>query len=97
MDVASPQIFGTRIRRIRKRQGLTGAQVCTRAGISGHNLVTRIEKAQSEPGLFKAARLAAALGVSLDALLAPPECVTCDGIPPAGFICPDCHTRGATP
>lgn len=97
MTLASPAIFGARVRRVRKRQGLTCAQVCVKARISGHNLLNRIENAQSEPGLFRAARIAEALGVSLDALLAPPECGTCDGLPPAGFLCPDCRTRGTTP
>ena len=97
MDLASPEVFGARLRRIRKRQDLTAAQVCLRAGFPSHNTLTRMEKAQSQPGLFSAARIAAALGVSLDALLAPSPCGACDGLPPAGFVCPDCRTRGGTP
>ena len=96
MDLATPEIFGARIRRERRRQNLTSAQVAIRAGLSGHNAVYRMEKAVSEPGLFKAAAVAAALGVSLDTLLAPADCEACDGLPPAGFVCPDCHKRGGT-
>ena len=97
MSIASPETFGARLHRERKRQGLTAAQVCAKAGIPGHNILIRMEKALNEPGLFRAARIAAALGVSLDALLAPVGCGACDGLPPAGFVCPDCKTRGGTP
>ena len=96
MDLASPQAFGARLRAARRSQDLTMDQLSAKAGIAGHNALMRMERAQNEPGLFRAARAAAALGVSLDALLAPAECEACDDRPPPGFICPDCRKRGAT-
>ena len=96
MSVASPQTFGARLRKARKNAGLTMDQVSAMAELPGHNTLMRMERAQNEPGLFRAARAAAALGISLDALLAPAECEACDDRPPPGFICPDCRKRGAT-
>ena len=97
MTLASPVLFGARIRRERKRQELTYAQLAARSGVRSPTTLKRIEAGGAEPGLFKAAAIAAALGLSLDALLAPPDCPACDGFPPAGFICPSCSRLGGAP
>ena len=55
--------------------------------------IMRAEKG-SDVALSSAITLAALYGVSLDALLADAGCETCDGMPPAGFICSACG-RGA--
>ena len=96
MTLASPALFGARIRRERKRQELTYAALAAKAGDNATNL-KRIEAGTGETGVFRAARIAAALGLSLDALLAPPDCPACDGFPPAGFICPSCSRLGGAP
>ena len=92
------ELFGARIRRERTRRGWSCAELAAKAGVgSGHNAVSRIENAAGEPGLFRAAAIAAALGLSLDALLAPADCGTCDGLPPAGFTCQACGKAGDAP
>jgi len=88
------QTFGRRIARERTRLGWSRSELARKAGINGKNL-GGYERGENEPGVFKAAGLAAALGVSLDALLAPPSCWVCDGTPPAGMTCNTCGTGGA--
>jgi hypothetical protein len=52
-------------------------------------------EAGQDMALSNAVRLAAVYGVSMDVLLAEPACGTCDGAPPAGFICSACGAGGA--
>ena len=92
------KLFGARIRRERSSRGWSCAELAKKAGLgASHNSVSRIETAAGEPGLFRAAAVAAALGLSLDALLAPSDCGTCDGLPPAGFTCQACGKSRRAP
>ena len=97
MTIASPAVFGARIHRERIRQGLTFTQLAAKAGLQGTTTLKRIEIAEGQPGLFRAAAVAAVLGLSLDALLAPADCPVCDGLPPAGFTCQACGKPGEAP
>ena len=83
-----PPQFGRRLRAERERRGWSIKQVSIACGIS-HVTLGGAEKGQDFP-LSGAIALAAKYGLSLDVLLAEPECPTCDGVPPAPFICPDC-------
>lgn len=88
-----PPWFGQRVRRERERRGLTlealGGKCCLDAAT-----IMRTEKGQ-DPAFSTAIALSAGLGLSLDALLTPMPCGTCDGMPPAGFICSECGRGGA--
>lgn len=88
------EIFGARVLRERKRRGWSTRDLQVKAGISSPSLVNRMERGLGEPGLFRAARVAAAFGVSLDDLIAESFCQQCDGMPPAGFTCQACGTDG---
>ena len=91
------EIFGARILRERKRRGWSTRDLQAKAGISTPSLVNRMERGIGEPGLFRAARVAAAFGIPLDDLLAESFCHACDGVPPAGFTCQACGTEGTRP
>jgi transcriptional regulator with XRE-family HTH domain len=84
-----PPQFGRRLRRERERRGWSVKQVAISCGIS-HVTLHAAEKG-GDMTLSAAIAVAAKYGLSLDVLLAEPVCVTCDGVPPAPFICPDCH------
>ena len=86
-------VFGKRIARERKALGWSCAALARKAGVSGKNL-SGYERGVNEPGVFRAAALAAALGVSLDALVAPSPCEACDGMPPARMTCTACGREG---
>jgi transcriptional regulator with XRE-family HTH domain len=94
MSLPSPQIFGARLRRERESLGLSSGQVAIKAGLTSGRAVTTAERAVHQPGIFTVARIAAALGVSLDTLMADPDCPGCDGYPPPGRSCPQCKTTG---
>lgn len=94
MSIPSPAIFGARLRRERESRGLSCAQVAIKAGLGTYKAVGSVERAAHQPGFFTVARIAVALGVSLDALVAEPDCAACDGFPPAGWSCPQCKTTG---
>lgn len=89
---ALTDLFKRRTERARKEQGLTIAGLAAKAGFSHHRLVSLYR----HPGctLDNAVALASALGLSLDALVAPSSCDVCDGLPPAGFTCQKCGTHG---
>jgi HTH-type transcriptional regulator / antitoxin HipB len=87
---ATAEAFGRRIARERKARGWSQVELARKAGLRASKLVSNYEAGASEPVLSNAAALARALGVSLDALIAPPGCETCDGIPPAGMTCNAC-------
>ena len=84
-----PEVFGRRIQRARLRRGWNLGELGDKAGGISANTVLRVEAGQNLT-LGVAVALARALGVSLDSLLAEVECVTCDGMPPFGFICGEC-------
>ena len=90
-----PPLFGQRIRRERERRGLTLKALGDKCG--GLNASTMLRAEQGfDPALSTAFALSSALGLSLDALLAEQECATCDGTPPAGFICSECRMEGTS-
>jgi transcriptional regulator with XRE-family HTH domain len=86
------RLFGDRVARARKEQGLSMRDLATKAGVSG-STASRVERG-TETWLSVAARIAEALGVPLAELVAEPVCGACDGSPPRPFICPACG-RGA--
>jgi transcriptional regulator with XRE-family HTH domain len=88
-----PEVFGRRIQRERQRRAWNLRELGDKAGGVSANTILRVEDGQNLT-LGVAVALAKALGVSLDSLLAEVECETCDGMPPAGFICAECG-RGA--
>lgn len=63
------------------------------AGISGHIAARALNGNGAD--LMGAARLAAAVGSSLPAMLVPYKCRTCQGTPPAGYRCLECREEGA--
>ena len=89
-----PEVFGRRIQRERQRRRWNLRELGDKCGGISANTILRVEAGQNLT-LGVAVALAKALGVSLDSLLAEVECETCDGMPPAGFICSECG-RGAT-
>jgi transcriptional regulator with XRE-family HTH domain len=61
--------FGVRVEKMRTRRGLTTQELAEQTGISYQSL-WRIERGQhKEPGVFTAAKIARALGCSLDYLV----------------------------
>lgn len=67
-----PREFGVRVTRFRERQQLSITQLASRLGVD-YMQVSRYEKGQSLPSLDTAVRLAGALEVSLDELVAETE------------------------
>ena len=83
-----PPVYGSRVRRIRKREGLSVRELSEKSGMS-HSTVQRAEQGQ-DAALSTWLALASALGVPAVVLLADPSCGVCDGMPPVGFICSEC-------
>jgi len=90
------RLFGARILRERTRRGWSLRDLDKRTGgKTSYSAINRAERAVSSISLATAARIAAALGIPLGELVAPPECSRCDGHPPEGFICGECGLGGA--
>ena len=87
-----PEVFGLRLRRAREDRGWSLRQVSAKCGV-GPNTIHRAEHGL-DISLGSAVQIAGALGISFDELFAEAACVTCDGIPPAGFICGTCGRGG---
>src|SRR5580658_349649 len=68
----SDKSFGDRVRQLRKSRGWSQEQLASIAGASvDQTMISRVEnRPEYEPGVFTAARIARALGVQVDALLA---------------------------
>jgi transcriptional regulator with XRE-family HTH domain len=68
----SDKSFGNRVRQLRKSRGWSQEQLASIAGGSiDQTMISRIEnRPDYEPGVFTSARIARALGVQVDALLA---------------------------
>lgn len=81
---------GARIRGLRKALGWKQGELAAKAGIR-QTMVSRSESGTVRMSPRTAAAIAAALGVSLEDLLA--ECGHCHGNPPAGFACLSCGTE----
>lgn len=62
--------MGEGIRRSRQEHGWTQAFLAEQAGLSP-NYVARLERGELGPSLFVATRLCEALGIEVDALVAP--------------------------
>lgn len=60
--------FGTRVRALRKKRGLTQEKLAEAAALH-ENYISRLESGEQEPGLFVILRLARALGVQPGALI----------------------------
>jgi transcriptional regulator with XRE-family HTH domain len=71
-DAMKAREFGIRVTRFRERQQLSITQLASRLGVD-YMQVSRYEKGQSLPSLDTAVRLAGALEVSLDELVAETE------------------------
>ncbi|GAA0704689.1 hypothetical protein GCM10010193_69610 [Kitasatospora atroaurantiaca] len=95
---------GANVRRLRRRAGMTAAQLAqemTALGmpISTQN-VTRLETGVSGSGGHPAMSVdlliafAAVLQVGPEVLLAEPACWQCSDLPPEGFACRACGAEG---
>jgi ribosome-binding protein aMBF1 (putative translation factor) len=90
------QRFGRRVTRERDHRGWSMRELARKADVSV-STVQRAERATGDLYLSLAACICAALGVPLSQMVADAECDTCDGMPPAGFICEACGQRQAQP
>ena len=88
-----PAIFGQRIRHERNDR-LEHADPQRQNRRVSINTISRAERG-GDLTLSNAIAIAAALGLSLDTLLAEPACAQCDDRPPAGFMCTACGREGA--
>ena len=88
-----PERFGRRLQREREARHWSLREAGEKCGMSASTILRA--EAGADMALSNAVRLAAVYGVSMDVLLAEPACKTCDGIPPAGFICSACGAGGA--
>ena len=78
--------FGARVERMRTRRGLSTQELAERAKITYQSL-WRIERGQhKEPGIFTAAKIARALGCSLDYLVGLYEDEPSELMPAAGLL-----------
>ena len=87
-----PERFGRRIRRERERRGWSMRDLAGKSGLNA-TTVLRVEQGR-DMALSSAVAVAAALELGMDWLLAETHCGTCDGTPPAGFICSECGRKG---
>lgn len=88
-------LFGERIRRERIAHGWSQRELAEKAGLKP-DAPRKYERALNEPGVTSALAIADALGLQLDAMLAPPGgCTDCQGKPPAGFRCLACGRERA--
>lgn len=85
--------FGARVASQRAKRDLSMRGLCTAAGIPSASTIDRIEDGASV-SLNTAARVARALGLSLDGLLDP--CGQCRDAPPPGFTCNTCGAEQET-
>ena len=90
---AIPAAFGRRLQRERENRHWSMRETSEKCGL-WPSTIMRAEKG-SDVALSSAITLAALYEVSMDALLAEAGCETCDGMPPAGFICRECGRGGA--
>lgn len=72
-----PPEFATRLHELRKASGLSQAELATLAG-TGQAVIAHLERAERQPSLELAYRLARALGVTVNHLL-PDQVVTTEG------------------
>ena len=89
-----PERFGRRIRRERERRGWSMRDLGSKCGVNASTIL-RVEQGR-DMALSSAVAVAGALGLGMDWLLAETHCGTCDGMPPAGFICSECGRKGET-
>ncbi len=84
--------FGQRVAARRSERGWSMRELCARAGLpAAPSVIKRLEDTGGV-SLDIAARVARALGVSLDGLTEP--CAACGDSPPAGFTCRACGADG---
>lgn len=83
--------FGARVAAERRRRGWNSSKTAAATGVDMTQLA-RIERGATGLRLTIAAHIAAALGISLDGLLAP--CPQCNDTPPHGFTCNACGADG---
>lgn len=69
-DGSQPPAFADRLRAARQAAGLTQGEAASRAGIS-RPAWNRYERGHRSPSIEQAARLAAAVGATLDELVRP--------------------------
>lgn len=84
------RMFGQRLQRHRLQRGWSLRDLAAKADVASASTINRVENGKGDIWLSAAVKLAAALEVSLDELLAEPVCAKCDGHPPAGFTCNEC-------
>lgn len=92
-ELTPAQRFGEHVYTVRAGRGWSMKQTAIKAGLTHAQDILRAERGD-ELGLSKVVAIAAALGLSLDALAKPAACLGCDDRPPPGFTCTTCSTTG---
>lgn len=86
------------LRRIRKQQKLSYAELSRRLREAGHPIgdtgLLKIEKGERRVDVDDLVGLAEALGMDPSVLLGSAPCETCYGEPPWGFTCGTCGEQG---
>jgi transcriptional regulator with XRE-family HTH domain len=72
---AMPQLFGEKLRALRRQYALTQTVLAQRAGLASHTHIAKLEAGQDTPSLELVIRLATILNVSTDYLLRDALCV----------------------
>jgi transcriptional regulator with XRE-family HTH domain len=102
-DLPTSRAVGANVAALRNLHGWSqralARQTETAGKPVGFSTITRIEKSAT-PGAQPVAiciddvvSLAAALGVTIQRLITPPNCLACMDTPPAGFACRACGTE----
>lgn len=84
--------FHIRVQDALRARGWSARELARRAGCDP-SVLTRLGQG-SDPGLATAVAIAGALGIPLGDMTAPVDCMTCHGVPPAGFTCNTCGREG---
>jgi len=89
-----PAVFGRRLQREREARRWSLREAAEKCGVSA-STINRAE-AGRDIALSHALQIAMLYGLPLGVLLAESACETCDGTPPAGFICAACKQEGTS-
>lgn len=84
------------LRALRKARGLRQCELAESSGVR-QGTVSAIERGYRSGPARAVEAMAAALGVTVDALRSAVSCGNCGGKPPRGFTCQQCGTPGESP
>lgn len=88
--------FGARVRARREQNGFTQLDLATATNLTRPQ-VANMESGRTWPSVPTMLRVCAALEVDPGPFFRTPDCVTCNDMPPPGFVCIDCGARKALP